>query len=132
MKSNPILDIESMMTHYKIKPEDLTAKRLAFRFDLLQEEFNELDTARTNLDAAETVDALIDITVIALGTLYLAGVDLDQAWSTVQKANMSKLKGTKPGRVSDGWDLYKPLDWTSPDHSQNTGNLIKLMENSND
>ena len=47
-KPNPIIDIESMMTHYKFKPEDLTPSRLAFRFDLLQEEVTELATARAD------------------------------------------------------------------------------------
>ena len=130
-KPNPIIDIESMMTHYKFKPEDLTPNRLAFRFDLLQEEVTELATARAANDAPEMVDALIDIVVIALGTLHLSGVDVAQAWSVVYQANMSKLKGTKPGRPSDGWDLYKPLNWKSPDHTNNTGNLNSLIKGEN-
>lgn len=131
MKPNPISDIESMMAHYKFKPEDLTLERLAFRFELLQEEFNELQIARSANDTPEMVDALIDIVVIALGTLHLSGVNVAQAWTEVHQANMSKLKGTKPGRPSDGWDLYKPLNWKSPDHSNNTGNLNTLIKGKN-
>lgn len=131
MKPNPITDIESMMTHYNFKSEDLTPERLAFRFELLQEEINELATARSNKDADECVDALIDIVVIALGTLHLSGVNVAQAWSAVHQANMNKLRGTKPGRPSDGWDLYKPQDWTAPSHINNTGNLNSLFKGEN-
>jgi predicted HAD superfamily Cof-like phosphohydrolase len=127
MTNNPIKDIETMMLHYGFKPSQLTQERLKFRFDLLQEEVNELMQARIDKNAPEVVDALIDICVIALGTLHLAGCDVNHAWAEVQKANMAKLKGTKPGRPSDGWDLYKPLNWKSPNHDTNVGNLPTLL-----
>ena len=125
--NNPITDIATMMAHYKFKPEQLTQERLAFRFKLLQEEMDELTAARQRGDSAEVVDALIDLCVVALGTLHLAGCDVDQAWRAVHTANMAKLKGTKPGRPSDGWDLYKPLNWSAPNHDNNVGNLPTLL-----
>ena len=131
MKPNPITDIESMMTHYNFQQKDLTSERLNFRFELLQEEIDELATARLNKDADECVDALIDIVVIALGTLHLSGVNVAQAWSAVHQANMGKLRGAKPGRPSDGWDLYKPEGWTAPSHINNTGNLNSLFKGEN-
>ena len=128
--NNPIQDIKTMMDHYGFKSEQLTPDRLKFRLSLLQEEVGELHTAVQSADAPEAVDALIDIVVIALGTLHLAGVDVEKAWRTVHTANMQKLKGTKPGRQSDGWDLYKPLNWVAPDHSDNTGKFAThLKEN---
>ena len=71
---------------------------------------------------------MIDIVVIALGTLHLADVDVNKAWQTVHIANMNKLKGTKPGRPSDGWDLYKPLNWVAPDHTENTGKFATYLK----
>lgn len=125
--TNPITDIKSMLEHYGFRPEQLTADRLAFRFSLLEEEFQELHTARTTQNSEEVVDALVDIVVIALGTLELAGVDVDRAWREVHRANMSKIRGAKPGRPSDGWDLYKPLNWSAPSHDGNHGNLPNLL-----
>jgi predicted HAD superfamily Cof-like phosphohydrolase len=126
--NNPLQDIKTMMDHYGFKPEQLTPERLKFRLSLLQEEFGELQIAMSNQDAPETVDALIDIVVIALGTLHLAEVDVDKAWRTVHTANMQKLKGKKPGRPSDGWDLYKPLNWVAPDHENNTGKFATYLK----
>jgi len=127
MKSNPILDVNDMLDHYGFHHTEMTADRLRFRLQLLQEEFSELHTAVDCADAAETVDALIDIVVIALGTLQLCDIDLHKAWSTVMAANMAKTRGSKPGRPSDGWDLAKPHDWVAPDHQTNVGILPTLL-----
>ncbi len=131
MKTNPIVDIREMLAHYNFKPEQLNAERLEFRLQLLLEEYTETRTAADQNDAPELVDGLIDIVVIALGTLELAGVDVELAWREVHRANMSKIRGAKPGRTSDGWDLYKPLNWTAPDHSENTGRLNDILKGEN-
>jgi len=120
-----------MLSHYNFKTEQITSERLEFRFKLLEEEFTELQVARQNADAEETVDALVDIVVIALGTLELAGVDATRAWNEVHRANMTKIRGAKPGRESDGWDLYKPLNWVAPSHEDNHGKLPKLLKGKN-
>jgi predicted HAD superfamily Cof-like phosphohydrolase len=127
MKSNPIIDINSMLNHYGFHHNEMTSQRLQFRLQLLTEEYNELRQSLDDADAAETVDALIDIVVIALGTLQLCNVDIDKAWSTVMAANMAKTRGSKPGRPSDGWDLAKPHDWVAPDHQTNVGILPTLL-----
>ena len=46
----------------------------------------------------EMIDGLIDLCVIAIGTLDIAGVDADKAWEEVLEANMAKEVGIKPGR----------------------------------
>ena len=125
--NNPIKDIEAMMKHYGFKPEDLTAARFAFRNELLNEEYEEYLQALRFNQPEEAVDALIDLIVISLGTLYLLGVNTDAAWAEVHRANMSKIKGAKPGRQSDGWDLYKPLNWVEPNHKGNTGTLQNIF-----
>jgi predicted HAD superfamily Cof-like phosphohydrolase len=131
MKTNPIADIREMLEYYKFTPEQLNSERLEFRLQLLLEEYTETRAAADENDAAELVDGLIDIVVIALGTLELAGVDVERAWQEVHRANMSKIRGAKPGRTSDGWDLYKPLNWTAPNHSDNTGNLNNILKGEN-
>ena len=128
MASDLVQDPRDMLDHYGFGPEQMTAQRLAFRLDLLAEEMAELVQARHDTDAAEFVDALIDITVIALGTLDLCGIDIDQAWHAVHAANMTKTRGAKPGRVSDGWDLTKPVDWQAPCHDDNVGILPSLFD----
>lgn len=123
-----IADIRQMLEHYGFRGEDLTAARLDFRVQLLEEETHEVREAVVNRDAAEVVDGLIDVVVIALGTLELAGVDVETAWRRVMSANMQKQRGQKPGRASDGWDLTKPSDWRAPDHEDNVGRLPNIFK----
>lgn len=96
---------------------------------LLMEEFNETIKAMEDQDAEEWVDGHIDILVIALGNLELAGVDVEKAWKEVFRANMSKVRGIKPGReASGGFDVMKPEGWKAPDHSDNHGVLDELFQ----
>lgn len=95
---------------------------------LLREEFEETWTAHLNGDAEEIVDGHIDLLVIAIGNLYLAGVDVEKAWDEVFRANMSKVRGVKPGRESSGgFDVYKPEGWKAPSHKDNHGVLDELF-----
>ena len=123
-----IADIRRMLEHYGFTGEDLTRARLDFRVQLLEEETHEVREAVGNGDAPEVVDGLIDVIVIALGTLELAGVDVDCAWRRVMSANMQKQRGQKPGRASDGWDLTKPPGWRAPDHGDNVGRLPNIFK----
>lgn len=104
-------------------------KQLEFRITtLLAEEFEETITAFDNEDAEELVDGLIDMIVIILGTLSLAGVDIEKAWKEVFRANMSKVRGVKPGREhSGGVDVFKPEGWKAPSHDDNHGKLDEIF-----
>lgn len=104
-------------------------KQLEFRITtLLAEEFEETITAFDNEDAEELVDGLIDMIVIILGTLSLAGVDIEKAWKEVFRANMSKVRGVKPGREhSGGVDVFKPEGWKAPSHNDNHGKLDEIF-----
>lgn len=128
MAQDIIQDTRHMLDHYGFGPDQMTPGRLAFRLDLLAEEMGELEDAHTTANAGEFVDALIDITVIALGTLQLCDIDIDRAWQAVHAANMTKSRGAKPGRHSDGWDLTKPVDWQAPCHDDNVGILPSLFD----
>lgn len=122
--SNLIENNNEFQKKYGFDQEEFTPQKLAFRMELLEEEYNETFKAWDEHNAEEWVDGHIDLIVIALGNLSLAGVDVEKAWNEVIRANMSKVRGIKPGRESSGgFDVIKPEGWTGPDHSDNTGVL---------
>lgn len=109
--------------------EPLDFNKLAFRMSLLAEEMAETMSAFAEMDAEEWVDGHIDVIVIALGNLHLAGVDIERAWSEVVRANMSKVRGIKAGREnSGGFDVMKPEGWVGPSHKDNHGVLDEVFD----
>jgi len=123
------LDFQSK---YGFDKDEFDLKQLRFRVEtLLSEEYGETIQAFKDGNAEEFVDGMIDMMVIILGTLSLAGVDIEKAWKEVFRANMSKVRGVKPGREhSGGVDVYKPEGWKSPDHSDNHGVLDDIFKES--
>jgi len=102
---------------------DKLEKFLEFRMAFLDEELGETKAAIQNGDASEVVDGLIDLCVIAIGTLDAFGVDARASWNRVHKANMDKEVGVKESRPNELGlpDLVKKSDWIAPDHSDNVG-----------
>lgn len=126
-------DIYDMHVHYGfheavegLGPSELRAL-LDFRADFIAEELRELRTATSPEDV---VDALIDICVVAIGTLDLYGADAHLAWDAVHRANMGKRVGVKESRPNPLGlpDLVKPEGWSSPSHEGNIGLLDRLDE----
>jgi predicted HAD superfamily Cof-like phosphohydrolase len=103
------------------------AEFLEFRIGCLQEELDELKAARTGDDA---VDALIDLSVFAIGTLDLFGIDAEMAWDRVYRANITKEIGIKAARPNPLGlpDLIKPEGWHAPTHVDNTGIFDKIYD----
>lgn len=103
------------------------AEFLQFRIKCLQEELDELKAAQNGDDA---VDALIDLSVFAIGTLDLFGIDAEMAWDRVYKANITKEVGIKEGRPNPLGlpDLIKPEGWTAPTHKDNIGAFEKIYD----
>lgn len=129
MNSDLIDDNACFQQKFKFDEEPLTLDKLKFRMQLLAEEFGETQGASILGDAEEFVDGHIDLIVIALGNLYLSGVDIEKAWREVFRANMSKIRGIKPGREqSGGFDVMKPKGWKPPNHSDNHGILDELFK----
>jgi predicted HAD superfamily Cof-like phosphohydrolase len=125
MKSNQLRDIHNKMgTHEAVSrlSKDKLHKFILFRAKFLEEELNELLQAD---NAEDIIDALIDISYVAIGTLDLFNVDIDKAWDRVHKANMSKIAGVKATRPNEFNlpDLVKPEGWTAPTHSDNLGDF---------
>lgn len=103
------------------------AEFLQFRIGCLQEELDELKAAKNGDDA---VDALIDLSVFAIGTLDLFGIDAHMAWDRVYKSNITKEIGIKESRPNPLGlpDLIKPEGWTAPTHKDNIGAFEKIYD----
>ena len=134
MSNDWVKDMRDMASKYKIQDavNSLDEKQLRsflyFRVNFLQEELNELKNAShigISINSEEVVDALIDICVVAIGTLDLFDVNAYEAWDEVLEANMNKKVGVKDTRPNPLGlpDLVKPKDWKAPDHTGNHGKL---------
>ena len=131
MSYNWVKDIHDMQTKFGTRDavekmdKDKLLVFLTFRLKFLQEELDETKSALINGDSEEIVDGLIDLCVVAIGTLDAYGVDPYKAWDEVLDANMSKEVGVKEGRPNPLGlpDLVKPEGWTAPSHEGNHGML---------
>ena len=136
MSKDWVKDIQDMQYKYGVHKwihdnrdnTDNLRKYLEFRIDFLREELDETDAALVSMDAEEIVDGLIDLCVVAIGTLDAFGVDPYKAWDEILRANLSKEVGVKPERPNPMGlpDLIKPDDWEGPDHSDNHGKLNNI------
>ena len=139
MSINWVNDMNKMHQKYgthqaieKLNKEQLK-QFLEFRVKFLEEELNETKKAAAlnsnkSADAEEVVDGLIDLCVVAIGTLDLFGIDSHWAWNEVLSANMSKevgIKETRPNPLGLP-DLVKPEGWIAPSHKGNHGSLSGL------
>lgn len=131
MSNNFVQDIAEMHSKFSVNQKvtdfdsDKLKQFLDFRIKFLDEELTELKESTSGDD---TVDALIDLVVVAIGTLDSFGVDSVEAWNRVYQANMSKEVGIKPSRPNPLGlpDLVKPSGWLAPSHKDNIGLLSKL------
>ena len=111
-------DVKTFMKTFgqiiRTKPQFPNEKTMQLRFDLINEELNELEHAMKSKDLKEVADALTDILYVTYGAGCAYGIDLDKCFKEVQKANMSKLgKNGKPiynekGKVMKGPDYLAP------------------------
>jgi len=134
MSEDWVRDIAGMHNYYGVneKVNDFDAEKLKqfldFRMSFLDEELTETKNAVKRKDAEEIVDGLIDLCVVAIGTLDAMGVDSHAAWTQVLRANLAKEVGIKPERPNPLGlpDLIKPAGWKAPSHANNHGLLTKL------
>lgn len=134
MSNDFVTDIENMHHKYKVHDwidanPDKLEQLMRLRMRMLNEEFGETMNAFLQSDAEELVDGLIDLIVIAIGTLDIVGVDVSEAWNQVLTANMAKEVGVKPGRPNTLGlpDLRKPTGWKPPVHADNHGKLSSVI-----
>ena len=84
------------------------------RFDLINEELEELRIAMDTKNLVEVADALTDILYVTYGAGHAFGINLDKCFDEVQQSNMSKLDGhgnpiyNDSGKVMKGPKYFKP------------------------
>lgn len=109
--------IEKMRTKKQLK------EFLDLRVVQINEEAGEFEEAVKSGNSDDSVDALIDLAVFAIGTLDAMRVDIPAAWYEVLIANLDKEVGVKEERPNPLGlpDLVKPEGWEAPSHKGNTG-----------
>ena len=137
---SPWEDISDMHTKFGVRDwvqkqvnegnYDILKKFILFRMACIKEELDETNDAIAKSDAEETVDGLIDILVFTIGTLDAFGVNANQAWKEVHRANISKNVGIKETRPNPFGlpDLIKPDGWEGPTHNENTGIIEEVLK----
>ena len=106
--------MQTFSQEVKNKAEFPNEKIVQLRYDLIEEELEELNQAIKDKDIKEVADALTDILYVTYGAGHAFGIDLDQCFDEVQKSNMSKLSSDgKPiynenGKVMKGPNYFKP------------------------
>lgn len=134
MSEDWVRDIAGMHRYYGVneKVNEFDKEKLKqfldFRIAFLDEELTETKKAVRFQNAEEIVDGLIDLCVVAIGTLDSMGVNAYEAWDKVLRANLAKEVGIKPERPNPLGlpDLIKPPGWKAPSHANNHGLLSKL------
>jgi predicted HAD superfamily Cof-like phosphohydrolase len=113
--TNIFTDQEKFMKACDQSVGEFNINQLNMYLGLIKEEGDELQAAIVKQDKVETLDALIDILVVTVGTLHSLGVDAEGAWNEVMKTNFAKID-TKTGKVSKREDgkVLKPEGWTPP------------------
>ena len=111
-------DVKTFMQAFgqeiKIKAEFPKKKIIKLRYDLIEEELNELQNAIKTKNLKEIADALTDILYVTYGAGHAYGIDLDKCFGEVQKSNMSKLGEdgkpiyNKKGKVMKGSKYFEP------------------------
>jgi len=117
--TNIFKDQEKFMTACDQSVGEFNVNQLNMYLGLIKEEGDELQAALVKQDKVETLDALIDILVVTVGTLHSLGVDAEGAWNEVMKTNFAKID-TSTGKVNKREDgkVLKPEGWTPPDLKQ--------------
>lgn len=136
---NLLGDVQLFHEHFSLSyngpPRALPTDVGTFRLIFLNEELTEYTNASTALvqglsespidygdyqhQLEQSLDALVDLVYVALGTSYLHGFDFGEAWRRVQAANMAKVRAASSEDSSRGssYDVVKPEGWQPPDHS---------------
>ena len=102
----------------RTKPNFPDDKTMQLRLDLIKEELNELEEAMKTKNLKEVADALTDILYVTYGAGYAYGIDLDQCFKEVQRANMSKLGEDGKPIYNDQGKVMKGPNYTKPDLSK--------------
>jgi len=108
-------DQEKFMTACDQTVGEFNINQLNMYLGLIKEEGDELSEAVKRMDKIGTLDALIDIMVVTIGTLHSLGVDAEGAWNEVMRTNFAKID-PETGKVNKREDgkVLKPESWEPP------------------
>ena len=102
----------------RTEPQFPDDKTMQLRLNLIKEELNELEEAMKTKNLKEVADALTDILYVTYGAGYAYGIDLDQCFKEVQRANMSKLGEDGKPIYNDQGKVMKGPNYTAPNLKQ--------------
>ena len=96
---------------------ELDRETFQFRLNFMLEELTEYVGASKPED---TIDALVDLVYVAMGTAYLHGFNWSEHWNEVHQANMRKQRASDASESKRGsqLDVVKPEGWVGPNHSK--------------
>ena len=106
--------MESFGQEVNNEPTLRDSRAQQLRYDLIDEELEELKMAFDNDDIVEIADALTDLLYVVYGAGHAFGIDLDECFLEVHESNMSKLgEDGRPiyredGKVLKGPDYFPP------------------------
>jgi predicted HAD superfamily Cof-like phosphohydrolase len=114
--TNLFRDQEKFMRACEQTVDQLNEPQYRLYYDLIAEEFAELNAAITQGDRVEQLDALVDILVVTIGAIHSMGADGESAWKEVMSTNFAKIDRVtgKVRRREDG-KVLKPSGWVPPD-----------------
>lgn len=110
--TNPFKDQARFMRACDQSVDNYNEAQYNLYCNLIEEEYNELSTAKNKVEA---LDALIDILVVTVGAIHSMGADGEGAWNEVMRTNFAKIND-ETGKVNKREDgkVLKPEGWTPP------------------
>jgi predicted HAD superfamily Cof-like phosphohydrolase len=77
------------------------------------------DQADYTYQLEESLDGLVDLVYVAIGTAYMHGFDFQSAWDRVHEANMKKIRApsAEASKRKSSFDVVKPEGWEPPTHT---------------
>ena len=113
--TNPFRDQEKFMRACDQTVDAYNENQFGLYLSLIAEETEELAQAVINNDRVETLDALVDILVVAIGAIHSGGFDAEGAWKEVMSTNFAKIDhNTGKVRKREDGKVLKPQGWTAP------------------
>lgn len=99
------------------EPRPIDPAFIDFRVKFMDEEVQEFVEAANRNDHAGMLDALIDLTWVAMGTAHQLGYPWGAAWALVYQANMLKQRAPTAvhSKRNSSFDVIKPAGWQPPD-----------------
>ena len=113
--TNPFRDQEKFMRACDQSVDKHNDMQFKLYYDLIAEEFTELNAAVLSGDRVEQLDALLDILVVTIGAIHSMGADGEGGWKEVMATNFAKIdRETGKVRKREDGKVLKPVGWVPP------------------